>query len=394
MDDLVSQLLKLKDSELGRYLHHDLCGLCAALTSALEARPDDSGSFLCQNLIDRLNQLLQESFLKSGQLYLNDDSSVSEHTHHRPLSVSPATEKLYLSNLRETFFSDENIQLYIGEASPQSTQDAELWNEIQKLLLRVPEMLADDWQHKALKLAQDVGAAPDSSQVITLPFSQDNPDYPSLSDYPGLQGTVEAQGLLLSTSAALDEGLRADNLSSDLKFLAEVVSICLHFIDTDQHLQHCLKSLFQFGVTRLNSKQRSQYRKVLITRFHRVRDSDDNPIAALKARLDLDEAIHSLVYLPLVEPSSWWSKLQQAARKSLDPAVARVRQAGYDAGHQWLLGVREDIINYTEDDVPYPDNTAYLPQDRGIPGKVMACLRVYAWINHEKLRGRVIFFPR
>ncbi|MGD1913044.1 MAG: hypothetical protein ACFB2X_20015 [Rivularia sp. (in: cyanobacteria)] len=106
-------------------------------------------------------------------------------------------------------------------------------------------------------------------------------------------------------------------------------------------------------------------------------------LISLRARLDLDEAIHSLVYLPCVDRFSWWGKLQQEARRTLEAAVQQARQAGYQIQIRPLWGTYADIYSFSKDDLQIDIG--------GTPGEVSACLRVYAKINDEELRGRVLF---
>ena len=61
-------------------------------------------------------------------------------------------EELKLIRLLNTFCSDTQLQNYLGKLQLQSTTDSELWNEIQRLLLRVPTNVADCWRHRLLQL--------------------------------------------------------------------------------------------------------------------------------------------------------------------------------------------------------------------------------------------------
>ncbi|NEP33808.1 hypothetical protein [Moorena sp. SIO3B2] len=384
--DGLSQLLKqllVRDSELGRYLRHTLKGLYASLESArAEAISLDNSeeATLCGQLSELLDQLLKEN--TSNEALSNKDTSKNTNSENLTDFKNPG---LILQDFCNDFFTDKKLYPYIGDSKPRSTNDSDLWDEIQKLLLRVPGSMAQKWQNKALQSAKKIKAKEDDTNNNELPFSENK------LLYPGLTGTVKAQGLCLSTEASLDSEINDKNLDGDLKFLAQIVSICIYFIQNDPSLHHCLKSIKFFGITRFNSQHREDYIKTLILFFKKVKDHEQDPIKSLKARLDLDEAINSLVYQPLADPNSWWCNLQKDARKTLDKAVERVNSMeGDQAGCQWLLGVRDDIIKYTEN----KDDVIDKLQVRGTPGKVLACLRVYAWINQEKMPGRVIFYPK
>ena len=110
---------------------------------------------------------------------------------------------------------------------------------------------------------------------------------------------------------------------------------------------------------------------------------DTDIILSLRARLDLDEAIHSLTYLPCVNRFSWWGKLQQEARRTLEAAAQQARQAGISVQIRPLWGTYADVYPFSKDDLQVDIG--------GVAGEVSACLRVYAKINDEELRGRVLF---
>ena len=198
----------------------------------------------------------------------------------------------------------------------------------------------------------------------------------------------------MSDQIDFDPRLKIVNSDTENIFLGKLVSICLKFIDTDPCLHHALKSVDRFGVRSLQiESEKFKYIAALVERFQRVQLSSDklgeharserDPITALRAKLDLDEAIHSLVYLPPVERYSWWGKLQQEARRTLDLAVAKAREAGNQVQIRPLWGTYADIYTYSKDDLRL--------ENGGIPGEVSACLRVYAKINDEILPGRVLF---
>ncbi|NET29573.1 MAG: hypothetical protein F6K01_30885, partial [Okeania sp. SIO1I7] len=103
----------------------------------------------------------------------------------------------------------------------------------------------------------------------------------------------------------------------------------------------------------------------------------------LRARLDLDEAIHSLVYVPPVERYSWWGQLQKKCRDTLAVISTRAKKAGHQVKIRPLWGSYADILSRSKDDLELDSG--------GTPGEVLACLRVYAKIQEEVLPGRVLF---
>src|SRR5262249_26437579 len=102
----------------------------------------------------------------------------------------------------------------------------------------------------------------------------------------------------------------------------------------------------------------------------------------VKKRLDLDEAIHSLVYQPPAAPDSWWDRLQSQARAALFQERDRAVAAGCPVQLQ-LLGRGFAGISRLA--------TARVQVDSGVPGEVSACLRVWARVDGEELKGRVLY---
>jgi hypothetical protein len=135
----------------------------------------------------------------------------------------------------------------------------------------------------------------------------------------------------------------------------------------------------------LTGEQRERYVTELLRRWERVQtaSSQSQPLKEyLKALLDMDEALHSLVYQPSAAPDSWWGRLQDQARQALFTARDRAIQAG-GAVHFQLLGGNFADVNRLA-----PDS---LQVDFGVPGEVSACLRIWARIDGEELKGRVLY---
>jgi hypothetical protein len=201
-----------------------------------------------------------------------------------------------------------------------------------------------------------------------------------------LTGTVGALGLCLSASVPNDPRIAKGSLDGDLSFLAGVVSVCLKFIELEPSLHHAFKRVYRFGVKSLNSpEEQSKYMAALTDCFRRYRETEANPdpVLALRHRLDLDEAINSLVFLPPAERDSWWGKLQLESRRTLKHVAERARNPNCNVRLLQLSGLYADVCNLSKDDLELDSG--------GIPGEVVTCLRVYARIGQEELPGRVLF---
>lgn len=376
----LSKLLKIDNSNLAWVLRLGLHGLRTQLQEALKIATTDPGSTACQELLRELDILLEASQHESlsGETVLSTEDSSSWEDVLEPVT-SELKGELKLKQIGEALLSDRELSNYIGDYQFLSTNDGDLWNEMQRLLLRVPEKVAHAWQEHILTQASKIGTTEDKL-YLSLPFTRNE------CIYPGLIGKIKATGLCLSDQVDFDPRLTMERYDGEIDLLAGVVCICLKFIELDSSLHHALKSVDRFGVRSLNDeREKSKYVTALIDRFRRVQTTADHvdPVVVLRARLDLDEAIHSLVYLPCADRYSWWGKLQQEARRTLDQVVEKTRDAGYHVQIRPLWGTYADIFNWSKDDLQLDIG--------GVRGEVSACLRVYAKINDEVLPGRVLF---
>ncbi|BDI15608.1 hypothetical protein ANSO36C_14100 [Nostoc cf. commune SO-36] len=354
------QLLEIENSELAQLLRFGLYGLKTTLNQARVELPLDPGAKVCDEVLQELHYLLQPA------------------PPQQNTGWEDAPNELKLCHLQEAFNSDSELSYYLGNSQLQSQTDSDLWNEIQGKLLRVPEDLAASWQQRTLDLAEQVGAIADNSNLYQLPFIRDE------IIYPGLSGTVQTQGLSLSQQALLNSQIPQGNISD---LLAGFLHLYIKFIEIDPDLHHALKSVFSFDVISLHSKpeQRHQYIEALSDRFQRTLKAEENTdsLLNLRAWIDMDEAIHSLIFVPPAERYSWWGKLQHESRRILKKVTDQAINAGNEVRIRQLSGLYADICALSKDDLQLDCG--------GIPGEVLTCLRVYARINQEESPGRVIF---
>lgn len=376
----LSKFLKTDNSELARLLQFSLYGVEAALKQALIKNPNDPGADLCQGALQELNTLLHPPIETIENSNLTD-----------VLQIAPSpiiTSELKLRRLQNEFNSDKDLALCLGDTQLQSQTDSDLWNEVQRKLLRVPEDLAVSWRQRALVIAASVGAQEDISNCLPLPFNKHE------NIYPGLKGSITTQGLCFSNVAINHPQIAKLNLNNyqgdfqeDIHLLANLVSTCIKFVDIDPDLHHALKSIFSFDIMNLRSKpeHRCQYTDALIESFWRMLKAEESadPLSVLRHWIDLDEAIHSLVFMPPADRFSWWGKLQQETRRLLKKVVQRAISEGHNIRIRQLSGLYADVCAFSKDD---------LRQELGgNPGEVLACLRVYAKINEQEFPGRVLF---
>jgi hypothetical protein len=370
----LGSLLARPSSRASQALRWGLLGLRASLQAVLQEVPDDPGGEDLRGLLAELTPLLDGPGTFSSPAELLPAASQEG-------SAGAAGPRLL--PLARAVVADPRLRDWLQNRGLREDRDEEIWNDIQHLLLRVPPGLAEEWRRCCLSHAEKAGAQPDETQAVVLSLERDE------RIYPGLTGAVEARGLRSEAGAPLDARVTPPP-DEDLRVLAGVISAWLWFIDQDTQLHHCLAGVFRFGLAALVGEQRERYVAELLRRWDRVRVEAQHPDSRqswkdrLKAHLDLDEALHSLVHQPPADPRSWWGQLCSEARDTLLRERDRAVQAGCPVHIQLLGGSFADINRLA------PDS---LQVDFGVPGEVAACLRVWARIDGEELKGRVLYRP-
>jgi hypothetical protein len=366
-------LLARGDSRAAQALRWGLYGLRASVQAALEHGPDDPAGEQLRMLLAELDPVLEADASPAGAVLPTDSSSDGTLTASSPRLLS----------LAQAVAADRRLQAELQRSPIRTDSDEEIWNDVHRLLLRAPASVADECRPRTRQFAQQAGARPDEAATVILPLGRDE------VLYPGLTGAVQTMGLRTSTTTAPDTRIQMPP-DDDLRVLGRIVSTCLWYVEHDPALHHTLQSVFRFGIVPLAGEQRDRYVAEFLRLWERVRAVGGAPAASprqrfkdlLKAVLDLDEAICSLVYQPLAAPDSWWGRLQALARETL----FRIRDRAVTAGcavHLQLLGGSFADVNRLA-----PDS---LQVDFGVPGEVSACLRVWARLEGEELRGRTLY---
>jgi hypothetical protein len=386
----LERLLARPGSRLAELTRYGLAGLRASLELALKESPGDPAADETLQLLDELTRLLgggpAVALPAAAPLAIPVSDAAPAAEPLLPLQPEPRAHPTaggppLLTPLRQAFESAEVLRGHLGPVRCQGATDAEIWGEVQLLLLRLPGSLAVTWRQQAARLAQEAGARLDHSPTNAdlVPWSRDE------EVYPGLLGSVQARGLRLERTAPLPASLGSYGLTEATRPLAAAVALVVYFIDHDPNLNHALKAVQAFGVNSLRDpEQRDRYVAEMLRRFERVVERDAGPAAeALWARIDLDEALASLVFLPPVNrETSWWGKLQQEVRRSLDWVVERARQAGIRVHLQTLWGAYAKICDRSSADLEIDSGSP--------PGEVVASLRVFAQIDQDAQPGRVL----
>ncbi|MGD1913046.1 MAG: hypothetical protein ACFB2X_20025 [Rivularia sp. (in: cyanobacteria)] len=188
----LNKLLNTRNSKLAWLLRLKLLGLQTELREALKTEEFDPGKDICQELLQELDVIL-ESQNQSDRT--EDNSSwedvlepiVNQLDNNRQLLQTPTQPKL--KPIIQTLLSDKKLSQYIGEYQFHSSDDGGLWNEMQRLLLRVPQKKAEIWRSQIFNQVITLGAMEDKVSLQQIPF----PNHKHI--YSGLKGNIQASGL-------------------------------------------------------------------------------------------------------------------------------------------------------------------------------------------------------
>jgi hypothetical protein len=353
-------------------------GLRGCLTSALAQSPSDAAG----RLLAAIDELL------AGRV---PGSPPAE------LAAAPAPGGPLLVSLAEAAEADPRLRGEIGPVSYQigltgggwsvagvcdpgpasqrpatglpRADDAEIWAALHWHLLRASEEVAREWRGKAARAAEAAGAR-------VVPATAPGPPLPATEELvPGLAGAIVAPGLRGAGPAAADP----------LAVVATAAAACAWFAGSNlPGLRHALRSVRLFEVVPLEPPGHAAAYQAEVDRRREVLLAAARTPGPelLKALLDVDEAVQSLLPWPPPAAGSWWGRWRRQARD----AVRDARRAANLSGQIRLLAGRfSEIHQLTADN---------LPVEYGTPGEVVVCLRQHATVGGEELKGRVLYRPQ
>lgn len=282
---------------------------------------------------------------------------------------------------------DKEVKSYVGKLEWSGNADEELWNDIQRCLLRMPRAVSMKWEAELEALLPKYGSRCDHSGSVLLYGSSNK------SIYPGLSGKLRARGLGLSPDVQppIDYQSAKDvRLRPALSVLAESAGICLHFVRADRNIANCLESLNRYKpIIPQNDEEKERYSNSLLLRFKEVVEGNENPAQAFMQTVKLAEAIFSLVYMPPADrDNSWWGNLHYETFLALQNVAREYQADGLDIKLQWLAGKYEDIYHRTG------KTDLFIDSDHKNK-RVVACLRPFILITSPEgpleTLGRVIY---
>jgi hypothetical protein len=325
-------------------------GLRGCLTSALAQSPSDAAG----RLLTAIDELL------AGRV---PESPPAE------LAATPPPGGPFLGSLAEAAEADPRLRGEIGPVSLPRADDAGIWAALHWHLLRASEEVAREWRGKAARAAEAAGAR-------VVPATAPGPPLPATEELvPGLAGAIVAPGLRGAGPAAADP----------LAVVATAAAACAWFAGSNlPGLRHALRSVRLFEVVPLEPPGHAAAYQAEVDRRREVLLAAARTPGPelLKALLDVDEAVQSLLPWPPPAAGSWWGRWRRQARD----AVRDARRAANLSGQIRLLAGRfSEIHQLTADN---------LPVEYGTPGEVVVCLRQHATVGGEELKGRVLYRPQ
>src|SRR5271165_1886607 len=170
----VGALLKIPGSRAGQALRWGLRGLRASLQAALDDSLDDPASENLRPLLAELDALLDRAPSFAAVLP-SDDLKDLRHGGDAELPLptggqdSEPASSLRLFLLRQAVAQDPRLQPGGKRPPIRESSDDEIWNDVQRLLLRLPSGLGQEWKQLSLQYAEKAGARADGAPAIVLP---------------------------------------------------------------------------------------------------------------------------------------------------------------------------------------------------------------------------------
>jgi hypothetical protein len=160
----------------------------------------------------------------------------------------------------------------------------------------------------------------------------------------------------------------------------------LWFANNDLALKLILQSVYRFGFVPFNDAHRERYRRSILDRLDRFARAEESADAleTVRAWVEVDEAVHSLVHRPLAHPQSAFARLGRSCRDML-PEIRALAAAAKLAVHvQTIAGSYADARKLTDGNDLEVDGT-------GAPGDVVYCNRLFLRLDGTAYPGRVVY---
>lgn len=350
-------LLDEPDSILAQQVRYGLAGLRAALAAALGDHPRDPGAAACQRYLTELDAILDDPVPRAGAITVTAGPPGPGRT------AGPVAELL----------AGPDSPPWLRSLDPGLPPD-ELWHRCLVAALRLPPAQAQRWRAAvAAALAPD-GQAETAAAWRTVPDDVDTVLVPPFLGTAGLRAAVDA-----APDPEVVGHLRSDPGQPLLDGIARAATTVLAMAELDADLQFALESVRFRGIGPFDEVTRGAFRRDLLDRLRTLGRARPGSTAAFEALLLVDEALHSVLHLPVAAPGSWWARRQERSR-----ALVFEAQRDHPGVNVQLLArpYRDSKIMTGGNDIRHALDGS---------GSVLTCLRLFAQIDGRDLPGRVVY---
>ncbi|PXX71683.1 hypothetical protein DFR70_1011117 [Nocardia tenerifensis] len=340
-------LLNTPSSELATVLRYGLIGLRSGVAAAYRVRPDDPGAAACREVIRVFDELL-------------DAKAPEEHD-----SARTAPDRALTILLRSP---SAPAWLRDPAAAPHT-----LRRRMHLATLRLPEPEAAVWRDA---VTEALGSPEPSGRWRDLPGTPEIVLCP-----PSMAG----EGYRLLDSAPIDDeiarrlGLATRSPDSFRRELARLATIVAAMVDGDPDLVLALESVNYKGLCVFTEANRAAYHRDLLYRLGEYGRTRYGSPESFEALVLVDEALQSVLHMPVAAGGSWWSGIHERAR-----ALVFNAQRDHPGVHLQLLA-----HPYRQIRGKTGDNDVRIRSDGS--GNVLRCLRLWAEVDGKRLPGRVVY---
>ena len=392
--EAVHDLLDVPASALAETLRSGLVGLRATLADALDRSPADPGAHACARLLAALDAELHSGFATTGTasrgtaprgpstvgIAPGDPPPVPDEVRAVPVGVpvdevaarltadAPAPPTSLTSPAVAALLARPDAPPWLAAAAAGSSP-AQLWRRAHVAALRLPPAAADAWRAAvAAALPPPAGSAPSR----TLPGDADLALVPSHGAEPGWHtATAASADPEIVRCLRTTDGPRGE--------LARLCTCVLGMVELDDELLLGLESVRFRGLGGFDDTLRTAFRRELIDRLTALGATAHGTPASFEALLLVDEALHSVLHIPVPAAGSWWARLNERSRTLVFDA--RRDHPGTDV-MVLARSYREAKTKTGGRDIRYPFDGS---------GNVLSCLRLWAQVDGRQLPGRVVW---
>lgn len=287
-----------------------------------------------------------------------------------------------IREVMKAFFESQIGRQYFERRPTLPEDPAARWRVFSLALLRLPDADRARWRVRTSHLAPPTADSP----VRVLPTL--GASRVLLPAWPGSDHVTvrldPAAPLLTEVAEALGQPRPASPLFKFGVLASQILTVAeldQYILDTTDPASPKPQPLWEPDVL-------ARFRDRLLERLSELsRAGVDDPLM-LHAMAGADEALRSVIHLPLAAPDSWWSNRRRESLSIIQGLVKQLVADGHDVEVDALDGGYERILTAGltahDQDVPIADAKR--------AGLVGASLRLFTRVRQDRRTGRVIYF--